>query len=83
MLATFAWRLLRLLKWAFWLAAIGYYAAFALNPDDHMNQYRHLLRWSEFWLFVLPIGAVSIGFLELAAREAAGRPRPAFGRDWV
>src|ERR1051325_3354604 len=35
------WVFFRLLRWAFWLAAIAYFAQFAMFPMDHLNSFGH------------------------------------------
>jgi hypothetical protein len=80
--AYWGWLFLRALKWVLWLACIAFCIEFVIHRQDHLNSFGHLLPTTEFWMFTLLIAPGSIGFLELMMRERAGRPRPAFGRDW-
>jgi hypothetical protein len=61
---------------------IAYNIEFMAHRPDHLNQFGHLLRGTEFWMFSLPVAAVFVGFFELMMREKAGLPRPPFGRNW-
>ena len=76
------WQVLRVLKWVFWVATIGYYIECLVHRSAHQNAFGQLLHTSEFWLFGLPIAAVFAGFMEMAAREEAGLRRPEVLRDW-
>jgi hypothetical protein len=40
------------------LAAIAYNIEFMAHRPDHLNQFGHLLRGTEFWMFSLPVAAV-------------------------
>jgi hypothetical protein len=80
--AILAWLFFRVLRWLLWLAAIAYNIEFMAHRPDHLNQFGHLLRGTEFWMFSLPVAAVFVGFFELMMRERAGLPRPPFGRNW-
>lgn len=81
-LAAALWFLLRVLRWALWLAVIGYNIEFFLNRADHLTPFGHLSLRTELWMFGLPLAAVFVGCFELMMREKAGLPRPALGRDW-
>ena len=81
-MAKAGWKALRILRLVLWLAAIGYYGWFMLTRADHLDSFGHLLRTTEFWMFMLPLAAIFVGFLELMMRERAQLPRPAFGRNW-
>lgn len=77
------WLLFRCLRWLFWAATVGYYIEFMVHKSDHLNSFNNMLPATEFWIFVLPLAAVFMGFLELMMRERVGVPRPAFGRNWI
>jgi hypothetical protein len=76
------WLTFRILRWASWLAVVGYYVQFALTRPAHLNAFGHLLPSTEFWMFMLPLVAVFVGFVEVMMRGRAGLPSPAIGRDW-
>jgi hypothetical protein len=78
-----AWLFFRILRLGLWLAAIAYYTEFAVNRERHLNSFGHLFPSTEFWMFVLPVAAVFVGYLELMMRERAGLSRPAVGRNWT
>ena len=79
---TVIWLFFRCMRWLLWLSAAAYNIEFVLNRSSHQNTFGHLLITTEFWMFSLPIAALFAGFVELMAREQAGIPRPAFGRNW-
>ena len=81
--AVATWLFFRLLRWALLIASAAYYIEYTVHRSDHVNSFGQLLNSTEFWMFGLPIAAMTAGLLELAAREKTGRPRPAFGRNWL
>jgi hypothetical protein len=76
------WRMLRMVRLTLWLGVVAYFIHFWLYRDAHLTGFGHLLTTTELWMFGLPSAAIFVGFLELMARERAGLPRPAFGRNW-
>jgi hypothetical protein len=82
MIGKTTWLAFRILRWAAWLAVVGYYAHFAMTRPAHLNAFGHLLLSTEFWMFILPLVAVFVGFMEVMMRGRAGLPSPALGRDW-
>jgi hypothetical protein len=86
-MAIATWWVLRLLRWALWLASIAYLLFFWMDPARHLNQLGHLTDSTEAFMFGLPMAAVFMGFFELMVRERANIPRPTFSRvthpqDW-
>ncbi|HYY38804.1 MAG TPA: hypothetical protein VE801_13775 [Xanthobacteraceae bacterium] len=81
MTAATGWLIFRILRWALWLASIGYYFYFWIGPERHLDQFGHLTYATEAFMFGLPLAAIFMGFLEMMMRERAGLPRPTFG--WV
>jgi hypothetical protein len=81
--ALVVWLILRGLRWLLWLLAGAYYVEVALHQAAHIDSTGQLLNSTNFWMFGLPVAAIFISFLELAAREKAGLDRPAAGRDWL
>lgn len=77
------WLLLRVVRIALWLAVIAYYVRFAMNQQDYLTPFGHLLLTTELRMFGLPLAAIFMGFMELMMRERAGLPRPAIGRNWT
>jgi hypothetical protein len=65
------WLTFRFLRFGLWSAAVLYYVLFAMNRDDHLNSFGHLLKTTEFWMFSLPLAAVFVGLIELMLRERA------------
>ena len=82
MTAKSAWLFFRILRIGCWLATAIYYLEFAMNRQNHLNSFGHLLRRTEMWMFGVPLAAIFAGLMELMMRERAGLPRPAFGRNW-
>jgi hypothetical protein len=76
MSAAYAWLFFRYVRWLLWFAAIGYSIEFLVHRPQHLNTFGHLLHTTEFWMFMLPIGAVFAGFFELMMRDKAKLPRP-------
>jgi hypothetical protein len=77
---TACWVICRILRWAFWFAAIANYAYFLIDREGHLDQYGNLTSATEAFMFGLPFAAVFMGYFELMMRERAGLPRPTFGR---
>jgi len=77
------WLFFRCLRWLCWIATAGYFLEFYLHRRDHLTSFGQLIPSTEFWMFVLPIAGVFIGFLELMARERTGLGRPAAFRNWL
>ena len=78
-----AWVTFRILRLGLWVVTAAYYVRFFMNRGDFLTSFGHLQTATELWMFGLPLAAVFAGFLELMARERAGLPRPALGRNWA
>jgi len=78
-----AWLFFRCLRWLLWVAIAAYFTDFIFNRPGHVDSFGRLLKTTEFWMFGLPLAALSAGFIELMMRERAGLPRPAIGRNWT
>ena len=77
------WLFCRLLRWAGWLGLFAFSLYYLSDRRPHINSFGQLLPQTEFILFGTALVAVFAGFLEMAAREKAGYPRPAMGRNWL
>jgi hypothetical protein len=75
MSARHLWIFFRCTRWLLWLATIGYSIEFMMYRRHHMDEFGRLYLSTEFWLFVLPLAAVFVGFLELMIRGKAGITR--------
>jgi hypothetical protein len=80
MTAATGWVFFRILRWALWLATIGYYLYFMAGKESHLDHFGHLLTTTEIVMFGLPLAAIFAGFFEMMMRERAGIPRPTFSR---
>ncbi len=76
------WLFFRCLRWLLWISTFIYWFEVYIHHSKHVNSFGHLLHSTEFWMFGLPMGAVTAGFMEMMAREKTGFTRPAFLRDW-
>ncbi len=74
------WLFFRALRWAFWIAFLGYCFFVFVNKETQVNSYGHLPLETETLIYALGLGTVFAGFLELMMREKAGLARPKFGR---
>lgn len=74
--AVSAWRALRILRWASWLAAITFAIYVQATRDQHLNQFGQLLPLSELLIFSLLMAPPIIGLFEMMMRDWAGVPRP-------
>lgn len=69
------WLSFRYTRWLLWLGWLVYCAEFVLNRQNHMNPFGQLRLSTEFWMFTLPLMAVTVGCFELMIREKAGITR--------
>jgi hypothetical protein len=76
--AAVTWRLLRISRWALWLAFLGYCFYLHVFREGQYNQFGHLPIASELTIFGLGVAAVFAGLLEMMMREQAGIPRPSY-----
>jgi hypothetical protein len=74
-IVTHLWLFLRCSRWLLWLAWLGYSIEFVIHRDQHMGTFNELSRTTEFWMFGLPLAAVTVGLFELMARDWAGIKR--------
>jgi hypothetical protein len=77
--AAVTWKLLRVSRWALWLAFLGYCFYVHVFREGQYNQFGHLPFSTEITIFGLGIAAVFAGLLEMMMREQAGIPRPSYG----
>jgi hypothetical protein len=73
------WLLLRVSRWALWLAFLGYCFYVYAFREGQYNQFGHLPFSTELTIFGLATAAVFAGLLEMMMRERAGIPRPSYG----
>ena len=73
------WLLLRVSRWALWLAFLGYCFYVYAFREGQYNQFGHLPFTTELTIFGLATAAVFAGLLEMMMRERAGIPRPSYG----
>jgi hypothetical protein len=73
------WQLLRISRWALWLAFLGYCFYVYAFREGQYNQFGHLPFSTELTIFGLATAAVFAGLLEMMMRERAGIPRPSYG----
>lgn len=66
-----AYQAMRVLKWVLWAAFLGHSVYFIADRASHMNQFGHLIPITEYLMFVLPLGAVLAGLIELMLRDRA------------
>ena len=67
-----AWRVARILRWAFWLGFLGFCLYFISDRTPHFSPLGQLAHHAEAFLFGLPLAAVIAGFMELLCRERLG-----------
>jgi hypothetical protein len=72
------WQLLRVSRWALWLAFLGYCFYVYAFREGQYNQFGHLPISTEVTIFGLATAAVFAGLLEMMMRERAGIPRPSY-----
>jgi hypothetical protein len=72
------WQLLRVSRWALWLAFLGYCFYVYAFREGQYNQFGHLPISTELTIFGLATAAVFAGLLEMMMRERAGIPRPSY-----
>jgi hypothetical protein len=72
------WQLLRISRWALWLAFLGYCFYVYVFREGQYNQFGHLPTSTELTIFGLATAAVFAGLLEMMMRERAGIPRPSY-----
>ena len=77
--ATLIWKLLRVTRWALWIAFFGYCFYVHAYHEALVNQFGHLPFGIELTIFGLANAAVFAGLLEMMMRERAGIPRPSYG----
>jgi hypothetical protein len=59
----------RILRWALWIAFVVFSGYYVFDPAPHLTQFGHLTYTTEAFMFGLPLGAVTAGFMELLFRE--------------
>ena len=72
------WQLLRVSRWALWLAFLGYCFYLHVFREGQYNQFGHLPFLTELTIFGLATAGVFAGLLEMMMRERAGIPRPSY-----
>lgn len=72
------WMTARVLRWILWISFLGYLLYVHLNRATVFTKLNQLPASVELTIFGLAVGAVAMGFLELAARERARLARPPF-----
>jgi len=77
--AAVTWKLLRVARWALWIAFLGYCFYVHAYHEALVNQFGHLPLGIELTIFGLANAAVFAGLLEMMMRERAGIPRPSYG----
>ena len=70
------WLGMRVLRWLTWIAFLLYGLHYIYFPQNHLNQFGHLLPTSEITMFGLSLLAVFTGLFELALRGRAGLAAP-------
>ena len=76
--ATKLWLGMRAIRWLAWIALAVVSLHYVYFPAQHLNQFGHLLPWSEALMFGTSLFATFAGMFELALRGRAGlaAPRP-------
>jgi hypothetical protein len=74
--AAVIWKLLRVSRWALWIAFLGYCSYVHAYHEALVTQFGHLPLGIELTIFGLANAAVFAGLLEMMMRERAGIPRP-------
>jgi hypothetical protein len=69
-----AWMAMRIVRWGLWIGLLVYSAYFLYDRAPHLTQFGHLKLSAELFMFGLPLGAVTAGFLELMFRDRAHGP---------
>jgi hypothetical protein len=77
--AAVTWQLLRVARWALWIAFFAYCFYVHAYHDALVNQFGHLSLGIEVTIFGLANAAVFVGLLEMMMRERAGISRPSYG----
>lgn len=77
-MAMSLWLVMRAFRWLTWIAFLLFGLHYIYFPQNHLNQFGHLLPSSEVTMFGLSLLAVFAGMFELALRGRAGLapPRP-------
>lgn len=73
---TKCWLGMRAIRWLAWIGFLLFSLHYVLRPQDHLNQFGHLLPWSEFVMFGTSLLATFAGMFELALRGRAGLAQP-------
>lgn len=76
----FVWMCARILRWGLWLGFLAYIFYVHTHRATIFTKLNQLPTHVELTIFGLAAAAVAVGFLELAARERTGLPRPPFLR---
>jgi hypothetical protein len=76
--AAMTWKLLRVARWALWIAFFGYGFYVHAYHEALVNQFGHLSLGIETTIFGLANAAVFAGLLEMMMRERAGIARPSY-----
>jgi len=74
------WMFARVARWGLWIGFLAYMLHVHLNRATIFTKLNQLPPHVELTIFGLAAAAVAAGFLELAARERTGLPRPPFLR---
>jgi hypothetical protein len=74
--AAVIWKLLRVARWALWIAFFGYCFYVHAYHEALVDQFGHLSLGIETTIFGLANAAVFAGLLEMMMREKAGILRP-------
>jgi|tagenome__1003787_1003787.scaffolds.fasta_scaffold15188153_1 hypothetical protein len=77
--AAVTWKLLRIARWALWIAFFGFCFYVHAYHEALVNQFGHLSIVIELTIFGLANAAVFVGLLEMMMRKRAGIPRPSYG----
>jgi hypothetical protein len=74
--ATSLWLGMRAIRWLAWIALAVVSLHYLYWPQQHLNQFGHLLPWSEALMFGTSLLATFAGMFELALRGRAGLAAP-------
>ena len=75
-MATSLWLGMRAIRWLSWIAFLLFCLHYIYWPQNHLNQFGHLLARSEIIMFGLSLLATFAGLFELALRGRAGLATP-------
>ena len=74
------WLALRVARFAMWVCFLVYSCFVMWDKSSFVDHFGSPLRSTEFWLYGLPVLAVTLGLFELMMRERAHIQRPNYFR---